>query len=435
MIMYQKIRRPVSVFMMSVLTLSLFAFAPVASAANPLIQNVNIGLDPFHIKVPNQSAVVHIVYDYNTGGYVTGPVLEQIRDVNDGVIYEFGNTGNDDKASGQYQLVWDGTYKNGTSKDGEYVSDGTYKIYIYSETASLPAAEYESSFAVENTVIPKLTLLSEPPNAYYTPSGSYDINYSLALNSASTSIARLTVDGPLNNNPQQEVISEVKGADGNYIVSWDGKINGNTVLPGQYSYKLYADGSVDGFTVPSNELTGEITVSNEQNPQPTVSGLSASPDPYDPSGGSVTLGYSLAGSLGSTTINAQVYNSADPNKSLESWSFNGQGNGSNSVSWDGKDSNQALVADGSYVFKVWGEDGSFDIVSQQVSFVVTASETPVQERCADFTDVSINSPSCPAITYVKSIGAMTGNPDGTFAPSASLQRDQIAKISLETFGL
>ncbi|MCA9374277.1 MAG: choice-of-anchor Q domain-containing protein [Candidatus Gracilibacteria bacterium] len=57
------------------------------------------------------------------------------------------------------------------------------------------------------------------------------------------------------------------------------------------------------------------------------------------------------------------------------------------------------------------------------------------EHCGGYTDISANDPDCEAIEYAQSIGAMTGNDDGTFAPSESLQRDQIAKISLEAFGL
>ncbi|HMR01274.1 MAG TPA: choice-of-anchor Q domain-containing protein [Candidatus Gracilibacteria bacterium] len=57
------------------------------------------------------------------------------------------------------------------------------------------------------------------------------------------------------------------------------------------------------------------------------------------------------------------------------------------------------------------------------------------EHCGDYTDISVNDPDCEAIEYAQSIGAMTGNDNGTFAPSESLQRDQIVKISLEAFGL
>lgn len=419
--------------------LSLFAFAPLTHAANPLIQNVSIGLDPFHINVPNQNAVNYINYDYNTGGYSTGPVLEQILDENDNVVYEFGNVGTEDRTTDSYQLTWDGTYKNGGSNDGEFVPDGTYTLYLYSETPTPPPAEYKQDFVVENTVAPVVDLVKDPADAYYTQSGNYELNYNLALNSAATSIVRLTIEGPLNNSPQQVVKAEVQGSDGNYVISWDGKIQNNTAAPGMYSYKLYAEGSVDGFGVSSNEITGEFMVSNEQNPQPSLANLSASPDPYDPSDGLVNLTYELQGSLGNTTIYAQVYNSSDSNTPLKEWTFDAQGNGTNSVSWDGKDSNQEVVEDGSYIFKAWGSDGNFSIVSQQTSFALATEDEPAPQpsgdKCAGYTDVDKNDSDCSAIEYVQSIGAMTGNPDGTFAPNEILQRDQVAKISLETFGL
>lgn len=424
---FRSIARSLSTSLLMVFGLSLFAFTPVSLAANPLIQNVTLGLNPFHINVPNQNAVTYIDYDYNTGGYATGPVLEQIRDSEDNVVYEFGNIGTDDKATGSYQLTWDGTYKNGGSDDGEYVPDGTYTLYLYSETPTPPAAEYQVGFAVENTVAPEVALVSEPSSAYYTQSGDYDVNYSLALNSASTSIVRLTIEGPLNNNPQQSVQASVQNTDGNYVISW----NGAAATPGDYTYLLQAEGSVDGFGVLSNEIEGEFTVVDAQNPQPTITNLNVSPDPFDPSEGSVTLSYELEGSVGNTTVYAEVYNSSDPSSPLEEWTFTGQGNGSNSVTWNGDNAD-----DGSYVFKVWGMDGNFDIVSQQKSFTVAASEEEEQTGlCAGYSDVSASDADCDAIEYVQSIGAMTGNPDGTFEPNEILQRDQVAKISLETFGL
>src|SRR5690606_4184237 len=66
------------------------------------------------------------------------------------------------------------------------------------------------------------------------------------------------------------------------------------------------------------------------------------------------------------------------------------------------------------------------------TFVVNAFSVA---KCAGFTDVNATDASCDAIEYVKSIGAMTGNPDGSFDKDGLLQRDQIAKIALEAFGM
>jgi len=59
--------------------------------------------------------------------------------------------------------------------------------------------------------------------------------------------------------------------------------------------------------------------------------------------------------------------------------------------------------------------------------------TPNPDTCAGFTDVLANNPHCLQVTFVQTIGAMLGNPDGTFAGNSNLQRDQVAKIILETF--
>ncbi len=58
---------------------------------------------------------------------------------------------------------------------------------------------------------------------------------------------------------------------------------------------------------------------------------------------------------------------------------------------------------------------------------------PAVAICGTFSDVMTSDSDCEAILYVKSLGSMTGNPDGTFAPDSLLQRDQIAKIALVTF--
>jgi hypothetical protein len=63
----------------------------------------------------------------------------------------------------------------------------------------------------------------------------------------------------------------------------------------------------------------------------------------------------------------------------------------------------------------------------------TTTTAATSTTCAGFKDVSSSDKACAAIKYVKSTGAMTGNPDGTFEANELLQRDQIAKIVLKAF--
>ncbi len=73
-------------------------------------------------------------------------------------------------------------------------------------------------------------------------------------------------------------------------------------------------------------------------------------------------------------------------------------------------------------------------LSSAVSIPTFTVSQEIVAKCAGFSDLAASDADCDAISYVKSIGAMTGNPDGTFDPAGLLQRDQIAKIALEAFG-
>lgn len=102
------------------------------------------------------------------------------------------------------------------------------------------------------------------------------------------------------------------------------------------------------------------------------------------------------------------------------------------VDWDGMDSGGDPAENGTYTFLIEASGvGGSD--SHAVDVIVAVDTSG--ESCAGYVDVLAVHPDCDAIEYMQSIGAMTGNPDGTFAPDAYLQRDQVAKISLETFNL
>jgi|GEM_PF-2791172 len=422
---------------MATAVLTTIVAIPLALAANPLLNNITYSPSPFYFDVPGQSATINITFDYNTGGYATAPVIEQIRDTADTIIYEWGAYGADQKATGTYSLKWDGKYKNGGAKDGQFVPDGQYKIYINSETASPPAVTYLSPyFTAAKTVASTLSLLQQPAAIYYTGNGgNYILNYGLVTGTSTAVKVELKIKGPMNNNPTEAVVgTNMNAASGNFTIPWNGQLNNQLAASGEYSWTLHAISSVNGFSVDGTTLTGNFTVSNNSQPNPTLSNLSVSPDPYDPNDGSITLKYTLNGSVGSSNITVGVYSNNDLNNALKTSSYSNQTTGTNPVIWDGRTSNNQKAGDGAYIFKVWGNDGNFTIVPQQIGFTISASVTPPPAtNCAGFVDVEATSNDCDAITYVKSIGAMTGNPNGTFAPSDLLQRDQIAKIILEAF--
>jgi hypothetical protein len=57
------------------------------------------------------------------------------------------------------------------------------------------------------------------------------------------------------------------------------------------------------------------------------------------------------------------------------------------------------------------------------------------DGCAGFTDVLVDDPHCPALSYVKSNGIFGGYPDGTFKPDQEINRAETVKVISEGFDL
>lgn len=429
-------------------------YLPFASAATSLITIINITPDPFYINVPNANppAQVTIQYKYNSGGWATADLTEQIKNDKGETVYEFGNSGADTiTVPDQYnwntlQRIWDGKANLGANS-GKYVAEGTYTFYVKSHVNAAADTEAVKTFEIANTVAPKITLQANPPAVYYNGKDTkFPFSYAFAKGSGILPVSRLKIKGPTNKSPQEiTVVDNSLTNDGNYTITWDGNIDNNEATTGDYTFTLDATTSLDIYTVNSNVITGNFKLVNAEPPSPTVDITKIDPNPYSPTGGNITFNYTLDKSLGFATINAGIYDPEKTDKAIKSWNLYNQASGNNSLTWDGKGADGKAIVDGSYVFKIGGEDGSFTIVPQQTNFTVTTKKvdiptpTPptqeVIEKCADFKDVDANDSSCEAVEYVKSIGAMTGNPDGTFNPQGLLQRDQIVKIVLETFGL
>lgn len=397
----------------------------------PQIQNVTYSPSTtFYTQVPGENAVMTFQYDLTTGNAATADVTEQILNDQNVIIYEFGNIGADTKSTGHVTLTWDGKIHNGSIEDGAYAHYGQYKLSLLAHTTVAPNATYAGPlFDLQATTAPVVTLLSTPANVYYKNSGDYSVNYSLAKNSGSAWTVSLKIKNLSTND--EAVISEPKTADGNYVINWNGKINNVPAAVGAYSWDLWATAAVNSYSVESTHLTGTLAVSNPSSPSASISNLNVMPSPYDPSNGLATFSYTLSNSSGASSVNAAVYSQNNLNSPLKTWALNNQANGSTSLNWDGRDAVNSRVPDGVYVFKVGGFDGYTVIITQQTNF--TVSSLASANNCAGFTDVSSNNADCPAITYVQNIGAMTGNPNGTFAPQDLLQRDQVIKIILETF--
>ncbi len=164
---------------------------------------------------------------------------------------------------------------------------------------------------------------------------------------------------------------------------------------------------------------------------PSISGLGVSPATFSPDGD---------GTGDTTTISFNISDNADVSVTVLNMSDvelnklkdnEAESAGSILLTWNGENELGDVVEDGSYKVLVEISNTNGDD-SDEVTVDV---DTSGYIGCAGYSDVPASHSSCEAIEYMQSLGAMTGNPDGTFAPDDYLQRDQVAKIVLETFGL
>ncbi len=129
--------------------------------------NVALSSSPkFYSSVPNIYQAVS--YDFDTQGVSTVPVIEQIRDDQDNVVYEFGAYGSDNRSTHNgVSFNWDGTYnqENG-SKNGPLVRNGTYTFYILAHKPNAKDVVATKSFEVIIAKKPTLTLSSTPESVY-----------------------------------------------------------------------------------------------------------------------------------------------------------------------------------------------------------------------------------------------------------------------------
>ncbi|MEZ4087734.1 MAG: S-layer homology domain-containing protein [Candidatus Gracilibacteria bacterium] len=218
-------------------------------------------------------------------------------------------------------------------------------------------------------------------------------------------------------------------------------INPNIVATDYFGTSRPADG--DGLSGAQSD-PGAYEALDAQIDAPVISALSVSPDPFSPNADGYQDTSTIALTISETatvSVDVIINNSKIPLIDNQIYPA-----GPLSVVWDGvytdNSNNQVEASDGTYDLEIGASNGggADDMVTSvtidRTLEEPTEPEEPAPgEQCGGYTDVAASHPSCDAIEYVQSIGAMTGNPDGTFAPNQLLQRDQVAKISLETFGL
>ncbi|PKM82049.1 MAG: hypothetical protein CVU89_06840 [Firmicutes bacterium HGW-Firmicutes-14] len=244
-------------------------------------------------------------------------------------------TANELQTAGAKTVVWDGKDSN-----GNVVNDASYTCQIdaVSPLVSTFRSTYKGTVNVEKGG-PQITGFAANPNPLKLGSSTLSISYTLSENSYvtlnildSTGVVKRTL-----------LSSTVKYA-GTNISSWDGKDSpGNLVPEGVYTVSLIA---VDSAGNSSGEQTLPVTAGY----QPAITNAAASPDPYnpsDPANNTLTVSYNLSND---SKVTVQIFSGYTAIKTLVDNQIQTAGN--RSVTWDGRDSSNNLVTDGSYSFQI-----------------------------------------------------------------------------------
>ncbi len=326
-------------------------------------------------------------------------------------------------ANDQKTFGWDGMFAGG------YPLPGTYELRIqgtdlFANDTNVLMHEFEVTEESNITV-------NDAPTVYSITSGNdYEIDFSLETVVPACIVLRVDGEliefyGPLNT--------------GDHTASWNGDLGGGAAAEGDYDWRMYADSGYCGGDANTNDLaTGTVTVTTDE--APALSDLGMTIDPFSPDDDgnqdTTTVTFDLSNDA-DVTISVLNENEVEVRKLKDAEATSA---GTVNAVWDGEESGGSTVPNSEYTVHVMVENDAGTDEDKVTVEVMASDEEPEPElinddTCAEFTDVPADHPDCDALEYVQSIGAMTGYGDGTFGPGEILQRDQIAKISLEAFGL
>ncbi|MFZ5986607.1 MAG: FlgD immunoglobulin-like domain containing protein [Bacillota bacterium] len=294
----------------------------------PLIYSVNDTPDPFKPNGKTYSTILFTLSkDVDLTLNITNSSGALVKKLASGTAY----TGNN-------AVTW-----NGQNDAGVIVGAGKYTYTITAvDKANNKSQKYSGSIAVDMSS-PGVTGASFNPNPF-TPNGTNTgtLSYTLSENASVTiSIydSRNTLVRTLENNTSKQA--------GLNSALWDGKNSSGIIVPdGNYTYKIEAIDPVLQTSVP---VTGIIMVDGRS---PLVTNVNDTPDPFAPDGTKVsTISFAL-----SEDANVKIGLYDINNKLIKTLRNSTMPQGTNKVTWDGKDSSGKIAANGLYTYSIEAQD-------------------------------------------------------------------------------
>lgn len=113
------------------------------------------------------------------------------------------------------------------------------------------------------------------------------------------------------------------------------------------------------------------------------------------------------------------------------------GEGTQSVTWDGKDKYGIIADEGQYMYRITAKNNAGKEV-EEGSFTVKKSasiKTSDDEDCNKFKDVDKFNPYCKAIQWAAAENIFQGYNNGTFMPNQPIKRAEALKVVLKALGI
>lgn len=348
--------------------------------------------------------------------------------------YEFYRESNVDKET-NIETTWDGK-----GDDDEYVEAGTWRI------------EFRSKFEATNLIATKsITVEYEKPNIdeFLISKTKFDNDlgektYALFKIDRNAQITLSVLLGGDEDDTLEEEMDVEK--DRWYAVEFDGS---------SYDYsddidlKLTASNVSNVDVYDSEKLAVDLA---EDDTSSSVSNVTMDyVDPVITDGQSdMTVYYELEEDA-DVVVTIYKGKNTTGSKVIELLNEDNQEAGEHSIPWNGRDDDGSVLSKGFYTYKIVSQKSGTD--TEMGTFVVGDSEdvqtigdtgnsgsgsgsgSSSATKCANFTDVSSSSDLCESITWAKNSGVVRGYSDGTFRPSAPINRVELLKVVLEALGI
>ncbi|MBU1446511.1 S-layer homology domain-containing protein, partial [Patescibacteria group bacterium] len=333
--MYKNLKRVFTAAVMMTFAFTLFAANAVVVMAAGSISSFGVSQSVFDPTTES----LDIDFTLTESGYITLEILDNNVPINT-LALTYG------VAPGSYAYTWDGT-----DNDGNKVDEKEYEVQLFyygSDFAIFENQIIKVDYVGGSTIIPNEDLLT---NDYATPTSfdpsdgeDTDIHFTLSEN-AYVTMKIQTATGSL----VKEILNANKNA-GSYYATWNGRnANGSLVTAGSYKYVIEANTSggdadmeIGAITVEDGTPSGTI---------PVITNDSANPTSFDPNDEDTTILFTLNTQ---SNVTVKIYKGTSlidtitTNLSMVA--------GVHSVNWDGRNSSNAIVAEGTYTYKILAEN-------------------------------------------------------------------------------